>query len=323
MKVIDTIIRLFTTDNQKALDRRRKRREFKAAAKVQYDMPSFRSSAFDERNELDIYVIAFNDAKLIEYQIKALKHFLVPNFSHIVVDNSNKKEVSEQILSVCKKNDVSYFKVFKPKKIRGTYSASHAMAMNWTYENIIKKRARNFATLDHDIFPAKKIDAAEYVRNREMFGPVRPAFDGVWFIWPGFAFFNWNYVKDKKLDFGRLANFFGKHISDSGGANWKAIYKNYDKSKIPEIKYELYNLLKNEFLPAETHFIANDNQLEQCVEFLYNRSWLHFGGASGWHEIGDKNDYAFKLLDDILSCGAGDFASAKFLPCGTGHLLLK
>ena len=65
MKVIDTIICLFTTDNQKALDRRRKRREFKAAAKVQYDMPLFRSSRFDARNEYQITLDYFSRKNIV------------------------------------------------------------------------------------------------------------------------------------------------------------------------------------------------------------------------------------------------------------------
>lgn len=195
---------------------------------------------FNVQREIDIYVVAFNKSELIEKQIKFLKKFLAPNFTHIVIDNSFEKTESEKIRAICVEHDVSYFKVFKPKKIRGTYSASHVMAMNWTCEKFIKPRKRNFALIDHDIFPTCKMDVAEYVRGRELFGAQRDFADSRWFLWAGFAFFNWDYVGDKKLDFGRCSNFFGKHIGDTGSTNWNAIYHNYERS-------ELFHRLRDNF----------------------------------------------------------------------------
>ncbi len=289
--------KIFASD-KKTSDRRRKRREYKEARKNQYDMPPFFASDFNVVREIDIYVVAFNNAKLIDYQIKFLKKFLAPNYTYIVIDNSFDRAESEKIREICVQSDITYAKVFKPKKIRGTYSASHAMALNWAYEKFVKPRARNFGMIDHDIYPTTNIDVAEYVRNRGLYGKVN--IDVVWSLWAGFAFFNWDLVRDKKLDFGRLENFWGKHIGDSGSANWKPVYKKYDFSKIPEITIDLYDIYDKFFYPP-TQNVPYAQQLERCLVYMDKRSWVHLNGASGWHEIGNKNDLAFKALDEIYS----------------------
>lgn len=283
------------------INRRKKRKEFKAAAKISYNMPAFYASDFSQKRELDINVIAFNNAKLIEYQIDFARQFLAPDYTHIVIDNSNKREESEKLRALCVAKNVTYAKVFRPKKIRGLYSASHAMALNWTYENFIKKRARNFGTIDHDLIPISKFDAAEYVRTRSLYGPTRKSPSWLYFLWAGFAFFNWEFVAGKNLDFGRLSNFWGKHIADSGSANWNVIYKNYDLAKIPNVKYELFDLYKNAF--AERAQYSYEDTLDSCVEYLDDRKWLHLNGASGWHEIGNKNE----LAENILNAKAKEF----------------
>lgn len=298
MKSIKRMCVDFFFPSLEVLNRRRKRKEFKENARRQYDMPVFYATDFQNERELDIYVVAFNNAKLIEYQILLLKRFLKPNFTHIVIDNSNIKEESEKIRNICISNDVTYAKVYKPRKIRGTYSASHAMALNWAYEKFIKLRKRNFAMIDHDIFPTKHIDAADYVRDRGLFGPIRG--NSIWFLWAGFAFFNWQLVCDKKLDFGPLANFYGKHIADTGSSNWKPLYKAYDKTQVPYIDYELYDLFNRKFTPKHSCTLSYEKQVETCAEYLNHREWVHLNGASGWHDIRNKNDLSFELLDGLF-----------------------
>lgn len=100
-----------------------------------------------------------------------------------------------------RKNNVTYIRVLDRRRPNG-YSNSHAIALNWIWKNVAKKRKNNFGFLDHDIYPVKEIDITDYVKTDPIYGKYYEA-GGIWYLWAGFAFFNWEHVKNMPLNFHR------------------------------------------------------------------------------------------------------------------------
>lgn len=51
-------------------------------------------------SELDIITIAFNNAKMIEYQILLIKKYLKDSHTHIIADNSNNLNFRQEIRNI-------------------------------------------------------------------------------------------------------------------------------------------------------------------------------------------------------------------------------
>ena len=62
-----------------------------------------------KQKPLDIFMVAFNNAKLIEYQIKLLQKFVTGNYVLTIVDNSTQLSEAEKIFGICDKYSISYF----------------------------------------------------------------------------------------------------------------------------------------------------------------------------------------------------------------------
>ena len=98
--------------------------------------------------------MTFNNSEVVEYQIRTLKKFFKYPFRYTVFDNSTKKSVSKEILSICKKYLVGYVKLPKQEFLpKGYGSYSHGIACNYLFNKYIKDGgAKYFMLLDHDIF---------------------------------------------------------------------------------------------------------------------------------------------------------------------------
>lgn len=161
--------------------------------------------------ELAIVTIAFNKDDLIKKQSELLKKNITDEFSYFVVDNSNSDKDSYRIKTFCLNNKINYFKI--PTN-PGNYnpSVSHGYAINWAVKNIILKyEIKNFALLDHDIFPIKKYSILNSLNNQIFYG-IKQRRTGVWYLWPGFSFFDAYKLKARLIDFKPVKGL------DTGGA---------------------------------------------------------------------------------------------------------
>lgn len=92
----------------------------------------------------DLAVVAFNNAKVIEYQIRCLNRFFVFPFRYTVFDNSTDDKIVVQIMEVCKKHDVGYIRLPKQDFLPNGYvSYSHGIACNYIYHRYIKNGGVN------------------------------------------------------------------------------------------------------------------------------------------------------------------------------------
>ena len=239
---------------------------------------------------LDIITVAFNNVELIQYQEQFLHRFIQDPYLHIVVDNSTDFKVREQLYQFCLENKIAYISL--PKNflnwVGGSYS--HAAALNYTYKHIIQKRQPfAFGQIDHDLFPTRPISIINKLSKQPIYGPLRLR-DQWWYLSAIMSFFQYDFVKDKKVDFMPVTP--DKIYLDSGGGNWYDIYSKLDRKSL--------------VFPTECIEPLRDggDRHGDSLEFFDDKLWLHTINGSCWKKINnqsEKNNHVREYLDQLLS----------------------
>lgn len=224
-----------------------------------------------------LLTIAFNDAETIKLQYEQTKKYVTETFVYVVVDNSNDEQESEKIKNFCKKNTISYYRL--PQMWNAiSPSFSHGLALQYAYQHIVLKYKPSIVGfLDHDIFPIKQTSVQELVRGNPFFGLLQPRHGGVWYLWPGFLFFNLEILGSPKLD------FTPRRGLDTGGGNYEALFKKYDVHSLPRCPH-MYKTI-------------GVNEKKKRIEFI--GGWLHVMGLSGWANV-KKTDIDLKEIVDMF-----------------------
>ncbi len=189
-------------------------------------------------NRIDIISVAFNNEKVIEFQIEKTKKYLKGSYNFIVADNSNMQEKSEIIKEICKKNNISYFKL--PQNPWKQANLNHSVALNWIYKNyVLKRKPEIFGFLDHDIFPEKEVMIEEKFNNGKlMYGRIQEKTStnnkNFWYLWAGFCFFKTDYILNKKVNFSSvILSGWNYYVElDTGGGNYKDIYSSINPKEV-------------------------------------------------------------------------------------------
>lgn len=231
-----------------------------------------------------IYVtIAFNNVKVLEYQAKLLKKFSKDKYSYLIGDNSNNREQSMLIEKFAQNNAIGYVKL--PINKLKDPSSSHGAALNWICTNVLKKidDIRYICFLDHDCFPAKEIFLPEALKVQGFYG-LKQERDDMWYLWPGFAFFDLNQISVKDLD-------FTPSYGDTGSGLYRKLFS---KLYNDDIKFCTQNY---EVISGEVQSPPQAGKIE-----WFDGVWFHCMNASDWMGINnaDKMNKVYKLLDDIL-----------------------
>ena len=260
--------------------RRQKRTEAKRLSGLKIEVKPYYAQNYSEKTFIDMITVAFNNPKIVEYQIKLFKKFLKGSYTQIICDNSNNEEKAKAIRAVCERLDTTYINITSSEKSSG-FSDSHGRALNRIYKNIIKTRQNNFALLDHDILPIKETNVEDYLKNTDLFGYVVERAK-IWYLWAGFGFFKYDYLKNLKLNFRRyrIFNLFKAEGADTGSGNWYPLYSKYDRNKVFEAKEELWNIRENR--PANENEQEGKIIQEAMVQYFLDRTWLHTECASEW-----------------------------------------
>ena len=111
-----------------------------ACSQIYYRRPS--NGEINEKPQgdfCDLTTVAFNNVRVIEYQIRTLGRFFVFPYRHTVFDNSNDDIVANEIKAVCRKYGTGYIRLPKQSFIRvGQGSYSHGVACNYLYRRYLK-----------------------------------------------------------------------------------------------------------------------------------------------------------------------------------------
>lgn len=232
----------------------------------------------------DIFVITFNNAMFVEYQIKTLRKFFDAPYNLIIVDNNNwlHPENSAQVKSICERENVLYLKApdseyQKPEKFDPSMKLGETM--NWVFETQIKSRQHNyFGFLDHDCMLVEHLDIRPYLDERGMYGRICIKESGAWNLHVTTNFFKYDFVKHLPLDF----KASHKHLLDTGGANYDILYKDKDRNNY-ELHIEGYRYAEHD---------VNRKDSVQHYEIIDHR-WFHIAASSHDQLVGDG---AYKLI---------------------------
>lgn len=243
-----------------------------------------------KEKSLDIITVAFNIVELIQYQEQFLHRFIQDPYLHIVVDNSTDLKVREQLYQFCLENKIAYISL--PKNflnwVGGSYS--HAAALNYTYKHIIQKRQPfAFGQIDHDLFPTRPISIINKLSKQPVYGPLRLR-DQWWYLSAIMSFFQYDFVKDKKVDFMPVTP--DKIYLDSGGGNWYSLYSQLNRERI---------IFPNECIEP---LRDGGDRHGDSLEFFDDKLWLHTINGSCWKKINnqsEKNNHVREYLDQLLS----------------------
>lgn len=250
-------------------------------------------SAAPEGDYCEIITIAFNNSRVIDYQITMLRRFFKTPFRYTVYDNSTNEEESKRIQEICRERNNGYIRLPKQYRIQpGMASYSHGIALNWVWKNhVSQSRAKYLAILDHDIFPVQDFYVEEYLADQPVYGLVwhgkksHRVKKSIWHLWAGFGYFQMAYLKNKPIDFRPDWN----KNADTGARNYAALYRDLDMNAIKTVTDKFLRF--GEETPWENGYAWFD-----C-------GWIHmwngsnYTGSDKWEE---KMENVIQLLKDRL-----------------------
>jgi hypothetical protein len=104
------------------------------------------------------------------------------------------------------------------------------------------------------------------------------------------SFFQYDFVKDKKVDFMPVTP--DKVYLDSGGGNWYGLYSQLDREQI---------VFPNECIEP---LRDGGDRHGDSLEFFDDKLWLHTINGSCWKKVNnqsDKDNHVREYLDTILA----------------------
>lgn len=233
---------------------------------------------------IDLAVVAFNNSKVIDYQIRCLKKFFCFPFRYTIFDNSTNEVKSEELKDIAQRHNIGYIKLprqeFLPK---GFGSYSHGIACNYLYNRYIQfGGGKYFGLLDHDIFPVQPFNISDYLEQQFFYGTKH-----VSYIWPGFFFIRMDYLSGKTVDF--RPSF--RLRCDTGGRHKNSLFKNID--------FNNYILVKD-----EKRLFDEQNDIFEYGYSYFDCGWIHCWNASnymGKNKTIEKMERIYQMLEEELA----------------------
>lgn len=232
----------------------------------------------------DLAVVTFNNAEVVKYQIRTLRKFFKYPFRYTVFDNSTNKQISDEILEICKKYSVKYIRLPKQEFLpKGYGSYSHGIACNYLFKKYIKNGcAKFFGLLDHDIFLTKDFDISQSLSKQFFYG-IKHRF----YLWPGIWFMSMDRLVKYGVDFRPSLHRHG----DTGACNGAIHFNHIDWSQ-----YEIVD-------DVHCFFDDSDYDIFRNGYSLMDGRWLHCWNASDYMGKGvdNKMNKIYSMLEESLS----------------------
>lgn len=236
-----------------------------------------------------IIIIVFNISNLISTQIKLINKFCKDiEFDIIVIDNSNKIEISSIIEKHTTDNGCQYIKT---PEAPCDFSQSHAFACNFAY-SLLKNKYDYVFFLDHDNFPIGNFSVSEILTNEIIAGIGQSCISKNYF-WPGCVMIN-NKINSNLVDFSVNPNLG----LDTGGN----LYKIIDVYGIHNCIFFDQIDIKNTLFDGKSY--NNYNIITAPISMAQQITFMHFINASNWNKIicnEDRINSLLKILDEYVN----------------------
>lgn len=210
------------------------------------------------------YSVHFNRPDFIEIQKKCIDRI---GGILVVINNSDNKSIEDE----CIRLGVKFYNYSGGRGMQP--SVSHGMALNYIREII--DYDNDWAIIDHDLFPMKKIDMS----NHDI-GGILQSRDKHTYIWPGFMCVRKN-INVKNI------NFLPDNLGDTGSGTSVLLD---GKNRIMEFNEKYIGEATNGFLQNSVVFI---NISDLAIHYLNGSSWM----STDITVIGEKNKKLLEFLE--------------------------
>jgi hypothetical protein len=156
--------------------------------------------------------------------------------------------------------------------------------MTWIWHNVVEAiRPAVSGFIDHDVIPLAKIELRKLLKGQPFYG-VPNVGKWAWSLWAGFCFYDFAEVSLRPLNF---LNDDPRGV-DTGGRNWKCLYKAHDYRKLQFADLRLYD-------------VPRDSAAIPAALEIIDESWLHLGGVSHREDLRRNSEFyarVFSTIDD-------------------------
>lgn len=253
----------------------------------------------DAPPKLLLFTVAFNTPLLIQYQIEYIKKNLKDeDYQLVVADNSTTDIYRKEIRKICEDNGIEYIPI--PKYINKLHSsriffhgASHGAALNWLFYHVISiRKPMYFSFIDHDLIPFAPTSLLKHIEKGgfNFYGAPRKRGQG-WYIWPGYCIYRYEAIVKYKPNF--LPMVYEGEYFDSGGSNYKNIYRYYSLTKSYFAKYVEIRIKETKGLTRRDQVFHAD-----LIGILDN-DWVHIINGSNYAQIPGKEKTVKKILHNL------------------------
>lgn len=222
---------------------------------------------------IQIFTSVVNRPDFVSLQNKLFRKFLKNEYQFHVIDDSVDENLEREFVSICQDNNIKYYK--KPnRKFKVNPGRACADAVQWTYDNIIKKDYSDSLVFfcDSDLFLIDEFDVEQYLSDCVIAG--LPQYRGhVNYMWNGMMFFNMPKVMQIDPDIDFSDGEVDGELTDVGGQTYFYFKENNIKMKETDVQYP-------------THYDDIDLQKDSGgydMELHLDGKFIHYRAATNWH----------------------------------------
>lgn len=265
---------------------------------------------------VQIFTTVVNRPDFVEIQKKLFDKFLLDEYQFHVIDDSIDRDLELEFKYICQNNSIFYYKK-PPKKSEMNPAQACAEAVQWTFDEIIKKKYNQDIVLfcDSDMFLVEEFSIKDYMEGEVIAGHYQTR-DHVYYMWNGIMFFDMKKIMEVDSDLDFSDGYVENILTDVGGNLYYYFERNKDKFKM---KYVNDNFNYHPEYPLEYNGIdlCDKNliwsgELKENIQFELHLDgkFLHYRAASNWFSrtwrssndpLLNKTEIFNKIIGEILN----------------------
>lgn len=277
---------------------------------------------FNTQAKVTIFSRYFGQPEFIKYQYSFFKKNLLDEYEFVVIDDSNKINISNKIKNECEKYDIIYIRiprsVFDHPKLpitssyvtKGSASFECSVSVQYVYDNYVLPSDNICVIIDNDIFLTAPFSIEKYL-GESAFAYVPQSRGTVDYMLANFLIFNPSIMPEKShLNF-NMGTILGNN-TDSGGYTYFYLLNHKNIGKIVSSCYlhDTPSLIKDQFISnCPTLFTSKSWRAHY---FIDKELFLHIRMGSNWSNnpdypkmMAEVNFLFDKLLNKSYSNEAG------------------
>ena len=191
-------------------------------------------------DNLEIYVLAYNNSFCVDYQIKAFSAFCKDKHKLVIIDSNCGDHPSNtaEKRDLCKRRGVEFLELPPDLAFRGLNPTNIlGRKLNWVFYNIVKQRnPKYFGFIDQDFFPFREFSLTDHLEKFGMYGDVcerdgqktpsdrlEDVIDSPWVIHPWLSFYKTEFFEGTSPDWEVVWSCGVRHCRRRGAKRSRAL----------------------------------------------------------------------------------------------------